>query len=216
MADLSLDGYRKEWPRIGAVLGMAVVGATALGGDRLGRRRQLAALNFAALLVHQFEEYVEPGWFPGQLNKGMFRSESPRNYPLNANTAMVINTVIAYPAYIAPIAFPRPKALGLGPVLFGMSQAVAHGILFPVRAGDRYSPGFLTAAMLHVPIGVAYIRALRREDGGTSRRDLAAGLGLALMLAAVAVIGPNSLGRDRASRHAFTRKQMGRYEGPEG
>jgi hypothetical protein len=38
-----------------------------------------------------YEEYVYPGYFPGQFNRGVFNSDSPRNYPLNAQTAMVIN-----------------------------------------------------------------------------------------------------------------------------
>jgi len=39
---------------------------------------------------------VYPGYFPGQFNRGLCNSDSPRNYPLNARTAMVINTCLAY------------------------------------------------------------------------------------------------------------------------
>src|SRR5919199_3512660 len=77
-----IETYRKQWPRVGAVLGMAVAGTTALAVGKRGKPRTLAALNYGALLVHQYEEYVDPGWFPGQFNKGLFKSQSPRNYPL--------------------------------------------------------------------------------------------------------------------------------------
>ncbi|MFF9432049.1 hypothetical protein [Streptomyces sp. NPDC014746] len=37
----------------------------------------LSALNWGALLVHQYEEYEDPGYFPGQFNKGLFKSAEP-------------------------------------------------------------------------------------------------------------------------------------------
>ena len=190
---------------------MAIVGATALSRDRLTRPQAISALNFAALLAHQFEEYVEPGWFPGQFNKGLFKSDSPRNYPLNTNTATVINVAIGYPFYLAPIVFPRRKWLGIAPVLFGMSQAVAHGVIFPRIAGDRYSPGFLSSLLLHVPLGIAFIRAAR-DDGGISREDWIKGSILGVAFAASGIGGPNLILRDENSPYSFTKKQMGHYE----
>ena len=136
-------------------------------------------MNLGAVMVHQYEEYVDPGWFPGQFNRGLFRSDSPRNYPLNTNTALCVNTAFAYPFYVAPVLFPKNKWLGLAPVLFGISQAFTHGVVFPLRAGDRYSPGFLASILLHVPIGITYIRALRAA-GPISGGDWAKGVAYTL------------------------------------
>src|SRR3954469_14135553 len=171
----SLEAYRHQWPRMGGVLAMALGGATALAAPKLSMLQRISALNFIALLVHQYEEYVDPGYFPGQFNRGLFKSDSPRSYPLNTNTAMCINTAIAYPFYILPVLFPTRKWLGIAPVLFGMSQAIGHGIIFPRIAGARYSPGFLASILLHVPLGIAYFKALRAE-GPISKKDLALGL----------------------------------------
>ena len=33
-------------------------------------------------MVHHFEEYGFPGYFPGMLNAGIFQSEEPERYPL--------------------------------------------------------------------------------------------------------------------------------------
>jgi hypothetical protein len=66
---------------------------------------------------------------------------------------MCINTAIAYPVYALAVVFPKVKWLGIGPVLFGMSQAVAHGVVIPVISRSKYSPGFLASIFLHVPIG---------------------------------------------------------------
>jgi hypothetical protein len=99
-----LAKYRRAWPRIGGALAVGVGGAVALTSRRTSRPRAIAALNFAALLVHQFEEYVHPGYFPGHFNGGVFRSARPDRYPLNANQALLTNTLIGYSFYLLPIA----------------------------------------------------------------------------------------------------------------
>ena len=96
---------------------MIVGGATAMAARRLTKPQILSAANLIALMTHQYEEYVYPGYFPGQFNRGLFNSDSPRNYPLNPQTAMVINTCLAYPFYVAPVLFPKKSWLGLAPVL---------------------------------------------------------------------------------------------------
>jgi len=205
---LTLANYRKQWPRIGAVLAMALGGTAALSSRKLTKLQLLSLANFIALLVHQYEEYQDPGWFPGQFNGGLFKSDTPQNYPLNTHSAMCINTVVGYPFYIAPILAPKVKWLGLGPVLFGMGQAVGHGIIFPRMAGDKYSPGFLASILLHVPIGITYIRVLR-EGGQLTGSDWRKGVAYQVAIAALGVAAPNALLRDRHSPYAFTDAQVG-------
>ncbi|HUA44748.1 MAG TPA: HXXEE domain-containing protein, partial [Solirubrobacteraceae bacterium] len=70
-----------------------------------------------------------------------------------------------------PLAFPKKRWLGIAPVLFGFGQAVGHGLIFNRLAKDRYSPGFLASLLLHVPIGIQYLRALR-DEGPIESADL--------------------------------------------
>jgi Protein of unknown function with HXXEE motif len=216
---LSLDEYRKQWPRIGAVLGMAIGGATALAAPKMRKTQVLSATNLLALLVHQYEEYQDPGYGPGQMNSVMshlapiMRSENPRNYPLNTHSAMCINTAIAYPVYVAPILFPKNKTLGMMPAFFGMSQAALHGILPKAVLGDWYGPGFLSSALLHVPIGTAYLIALNAQSPLT-RSDYVRGIAAAAVFFALGLGMPNVLMRDKNSPYAFTEEQMGPYDAP--
>lgn len=205
-----LAKYRTHWPRIGAVIAMLIGGATAMSARRLTKPQILSAANLMALMAHQYEEYVHPGYFPGQFNRGLFDSDSPRNYPLNPQTAMVINTCLAYPFYVAPVLFPKKKWLGLAPVLVGFSQIVLHGIVIPRKAGATYGPGVLTALLLHLPIGIGYIKALGQERS-ISRADWTKGLAGAVGSAVFGVAAPNMVMRDPNSPYAFTAKQMGPY-----
>lgn len=211
MSRISFDGYRTQWPRVGGVLAMALGGATTLMAKRLSKPQLLSTLNLGALFVHQYEEYEDPGWFPGQFNHGVLKSDQPRNYPLNKTTALCVNVPFAYTFYVAPILFPKVKWLGLAPAYFGIMQAVGHGVIFPRVAGDKYSPGFLASLFLHVPIGVGYIRALKAQEGLTSG-DYAKGALYTVAFAAVAVAGPNIVGKNKSSPHAFTKEQMGHHD----
>jgi hypothetical protein len=208
-----LDAYRREWPRVAAVQAMVLGGASLLVGRKhQTNQRALAVMNAMTMCAHQYEEYVDPGYFPGMVNVGIFKSKQPRNYPFNPNSAMCANVFFRW-LYVPPMLFPKVKWLGLAPALLGIFQAIAHTTVMPMLARARYpySPGTLTAALLHVPIGITYIRALQAQ-GGIERSDWvksAAVLG-AFMIFGVAV--PNVALRDKNSPYEFTDRQMGRYK----
>ena len=178
--------------------------------NKLSRVQMISALNVGALLVHQYEENEDPGYFPGQFNRGLFKRAVPDHYPLNTHTATCINTAIAYTFYILPVLFPAKKWLGIAPVLFGMSQALGHGIIFPRIAGAWYSHGLLASILLHVPLGIVYFKSLATE-GPISKKDLGLGIAYQAVFAAIGVAGPNLVGRDRNSRNAFRPDQVGPY-----
>jgi len=121
MARFSFDGYRRQWPRAGGVLAMAVGGATALAAGRVSKPRALSAANFGALL------------------------------------------------------------------------------------------GFLASALLHVPIGITYIRAVH-ADRPLARAEWAAAIACTVISAAAGVAGPNLLMHDKNSPYAFTAAQMGHHD----
>ena len=205
-----LDRYRENWPRVGALVAMGGAGALALSHGRLSKRQELSALNLLALTVHQYEEYEDPGYFPGQFNGGLFHSDQPDRYPLNTNTALIVNVPLAYTFYVLPIVFPKRRWLGLAPVLFGFAQAVGHGLIFSRLAKARYSPGFLASFFLHVPIGIQYMRALH-EDAPIERSDMARAVPYMIAFAASSIAAPNVLLSDKNSPYRFTAKQVGRY-----
>jgi hypothetical protein len=206
-----VDTYRKNWPRLGAVLAMAIGGATTLGSKKLSTVQVLSAMNFVALLVHQYEEYQDPGYFPGQFNRGIFHSDQPRNYPLTAHAAMCINTAVGYPYYLAPVLFPKVKWVGLSPVVFGFSQAFGHGVVFPRIARAKYSPGFLASILLHVPIGIAYIKALKTQ-GPIERGTWIKTAALSFAVAFFGILLPELVTRDKNSPYHFSAQQMGSYD----
>jgi hypothetical protein len=205
-----LDRYRTNWPRVGAAVAMGAAGTLAVTHRRLSRSQLLSALNMLARLVHQYEEYEDPGYFPGQFNGGVFHSDEPDRCPLNTNTALIVNVPLAYTFYALPVAFPKKRWLGLAPVLFGFGQAVGHGLIFNRLPKDRYSPGFLASLLLHVPIGIQYLRAMR-DEAPVRPVDWKRAVPYTIAFAASSIAAPNVLLRDKNSRYRFTAKQIGRH-----
>ena len=121
---------------------------------------------------------------------------------------MIVNVPLAYTFYALPVVFPKERVLGIAPVMFGFLQAVGHGTIFPRLAGDHYSPGFLASALLHVPIGITYLRALHAEKP-LKRSELAKAAVYNVAFAATSIAGPNVLLKDKDSPYRFTTKQMG-------
>lgn len=209
------DFYRTEWPRLGAVTAMALGGTSVLVASRTKpdlNVRALSVMNSVAMSAHQFEEYVEPGYFPGMANRTMFKSDQPRNYPLNAQGLMCAN--VGFSAlYVLPILFPKVKWLVLPAAGLGILQAVGHGVLMPRMAHTHYSPGFLTSFFLHIPIGVATIRAIHAR-GPITPGDVTKSAGALATFFLVGVLAPNYLAADKNSPYVLPDKQMGRFDVP--
>ena len=205
-----MDMYRKHWQDIGGVLAMVITGALALFGRRLSRPHLFSTLNLMAMLVHQFEEYGFPGFFPGQFNGALFKSKKPDRYPMNAHTAMVVNVGSFDGLYLLPVLFPKQTWLGLAPVLLGLSQAFGHWLVFPRRLRERWMPGGLSALFLFVPFGIAYLRALQEEQPPTRSDWIKAILVLPLFMV-VGVVVPHLVLQDEESPYRFTQRQVGSY-----
>ena len=172
-----LRKYTENWPRVGAVVAMALGGSSVLAASR--KRpidlRALAIMNSMTMAAHQVEEYVEPGYFPGQVNAGMFKSDQPLNYPFNARSAALAN--MSFTAlYAAPVIFPNRKWLGLAASIFGLGQVFAHWVGMPIYLRTRYAPGAWSAIFLQAPIGTAYTRSAKAE-GPITREECAETLG---------------------------------------
>jgi hypothetical protein len=204
--------YTENWPRVGAVVAMALGGGTVLVTSRKNQigLRTLAIMNSMTMAAHQVEEYVDPGYFPGQVNAGMFKSKQPLNYPFNAKSAALAN--MSFTAlYAAPVIFAKHKWLGLAASIFGLGQVFAHWVGMPIYLQTRYAPGAWSAIFLQAPIGTAYIRAAK-ADGPITRSEWRKAAVVGGVFIVFGVGAPNIMGRDKSSTYPFTAKQMGPYK----
>lgn len=114
-------------------------------------------ISFIGLLLHQFEEYVFPGHFPRMMNTVMFGSKTPDRYPLNPNTAFIINVLMGWGLYILAIIFAEHAMwLALATIMVSAGNVIAHGLLFNIKGKRFYNPGMATALGIFLPIVIIF------------------------------------------------------------
>ncbi|WP_318628471.1 HXXEE domain-containing protein [Paenibacillus polymyxa] len=205
-----MNYLRKYWQDAGAIIGVVVCVVLLMNQAILSDITGMLWLSFVAILFHQFEEYRWPGYFAGLFNHVMFKSEAPDHYPLNTQSAMIINVAIAYVFYLLPVWFPQVIWLGLAPVFMGFFQVVWHGIVVNIKAKTLYNPGLFTALLLHVPVGIWYIHAIVQRDIPTAI-DWIAGTIYFVFAVYIFIIKGNIWLKKSDSPYSFSKQQLGSY-----
>lgn len=157
--------FRQRWYQIG--LGVAIVLLLSLPfwHDRMSGFRLLLTISFVTLLVHQAEEYEFPGYFPRMVNTVLFESHTPDRYPLNANTAWIINVGLGWVLYILAIVFAEHAVwLAIATIVVSLGNVFAHSLLFNLKGRTLYNPGLLTALLLFLPVSIVFFVYLARHD----------------------------------------------------
>jgi hypothetical protein len=203
---------RRHWYSLGLIPAALTVVWLALSWHHIPWTQKLLAMNFVAVLLHQFEEYGWPGGEPAIMNIVLRRSDEPTRYPLNQNAAMVTNLLAAYGFYLLPVFLPNVIWLGLAPVLSGFGQFIVHGIQTPRKLGSFYNPGLAAVLLLHFPIGGFYIYYVHANDL-VSRWDWAIAIAymIAFMFFGVAK-ATYSWMADRNSPYPFAEEEMRRFD----
>lgn len=148
---------RRHWYEIGGIVAIGAVVYLAISWNQMETLARLQLISFIAILIHQFEEYGFPGGEPAIMNIALQNSDLPDRYPLNQNSAMITNVLVAYTVYLLPVFLPNVIWLGLAPILLGMAQFIVHGIWTNLKLRSIYNPGLGAVIFLHIPLGIYYI-----------------------------------------------------------
>jgi Protein of unknown function with HXXEE motif len=114
-------------------------------------------LSLITLFLHQFEEYRSPGYFPGMMNSVMFSSRQPDRYPLNTQTAFIVNVIVGWLFYFLAAVFNEKGVwLGIATLVVSTGNVLAHTFLFNIKGKSVYNPGMLTALVFFLPLSVSF------------------------------------------------------------
>lgn len=209
-----MNFLRRHWYNVGGVAAIVAMLFMALSWHRLDVLQILLLANFIALLIHQFEEYGWPGGEPAIMNLVIRCSATPDRYPLNQNSAMVINVIAAYGFYLVPVFFPHAIWLGIAPTLFGFGQLIIHGIVTNKKMRSLYNPGLAAVVLLHIPIGAYYIYVIQSQHL-VSTWDWAIGVVYLVLFQYVAFVKMTySWLADKNSPYVFPPVEMRRFDVP--
>jgi hypothetical protein len=175
-----MNTLRFHWFDIG--LGFALLTGIFLAFVPLNPLAFLLWLSLISLFLHQAEEYRYPGFFPSMMNSVMFGSQQPDHYPLNTNTALIINVLVGWLTYfLAAIFAEKAVWLGIATLLISAGNFIAHTFLFNIKGKTRYNPGMLTALLLFLPIAVIFFGLIIHE-GLATPLDWTIGIPLGIVL----------------------------------
>ena len=181
-----MNFMRLHWFDVGLVFAL-ITGAFVLL-NKLNPISLLLWLSLISLFLHQFEEYRYPGYFPGMMNTVMFSSKQPDRYPLNTNTAFIINVFIGWLSYLLAAFFgERALWLGIATILVSVGNFIAHTFLFNIKGKTFYNPGMFTAIVLFVPIA-AYFGFLLVQSNLATSADWIAGILLGVALNVIGIL----------------------------
>jgi hypothetical protein len=206
-----MDFFRSNWYYIGGIIFVALAYFIGLFGGDISPIQRILILSFMALLVHQFEEYGVPGGFPAIYNIVLSgEEEAADRYPLNRNSAFIINIFLAYPLYILAIIFPELIWYGIATMLFGIAQIIVHGIVVNAKMKSFYNPGLGAVVFLHIPIGLYYFWYITVNELVQPWHWIV-GLICLPIFAFLAIALPSKLLQNKESPYSFSEPEMKRF-----
>ena len=199
-----MNFMRLHWFDVGLVFAL-ITGAFVLL-NKLNPISLLLWLSLISLFLHQFEEYRYPGYFPGMMNTVMFSSKQPDRYPLNTNTAFIINVFIGWLSYLLAAFFgERALWLGIATILVSVGNFIAHTFLFNIKGKTFYNPGMFTAIVLFVPIA-AYFGFLLVQSNLATSADWIAGILLGVALNVIGILKLIDWLKDENTEYIFPKR----------
>lgn len=202
-----MNVLRSHWYDIG--IGIAAVIGVALFALKSHGLSLILWISLISLLLHQFEEYRYPGTFPGMINTVMFASIQPDRYPLNTNTALIVNVFVGWSAYLLAAIFGGMAVwMGIAAILLSVGNIVAHTFLFNMRGKTRYNPGMFTAVVLFFPLS-GYFFYYLIADRLSSPVDWVVGIALGVALNYFGVWKMIDLMKNRDTAYVFPQRNLG-------
>ena len=143
---------RNHWYDLGAFFAFVVLLFMYNTHNDLSNFHLLMWLSLVSLFFHQLEEYRIVGTFPGMINKVVFKSEKPDRYPLNTNTAFLINVMEGWLLYfLAAVFAEKAMWLCIATLMISFGNIIAHTFLFNIKGKTFYNAGLVTCWLLFAP-----------------------------------------------------------------
>lgn len=163
-------------------------------------------ITLISLFLHQFEEYRCPGYFPGMMNAVLFSSKQPDRYPLNTNTAFIVNVFTGWLFYFLAAVFAEKALwLGIATILVSVGNFIAHTFLFNIKGKTRYNPGMLTAIIFFAPIA-GYFGYLLIQGNLVTLTDWIVGIILGIALNGIGILKLIDWLKDENTKYIFPKR----------
>jgi Protein of unknown function with HXXEE motif len=201
-----MNFMRLHWFDVGLVLAFIVGGFLVV--NKTNPISLLLWISLITLFLHQFEEYRYPGYFPGMMNVVMFSSKKPDRYPLNTNTAMIVNIIVGWLTYFLAAVFGEKALwLGIATMLVSVGNFIVHTFVFNIKGKTWYNPGMFTAIVLFAPLAGYFFYSLIHGNFA-SLTDWIIGILLGIALNYFGVLKLIDLLKDENTKYIFPKRSL--------
>ena len=203
-----MNTFRKHWFDLAGFFAIVLLFFVFKNYNSLTDYELLMWLSLASLFFHQLEEYRIAGTFPGMMNHVMFHSEMPDRYPLNTNTALIVNVVVGWLFYFLA-AFFGEKAiwLGMATILVSLGNFIAHTFLFNIKGKTFYNAGMITSWIFFAPCVYFFFKIIYAGNLVTNT-DYLIGIPLGIVLNVVGVLKMIDWLKDKNTKYIFEQRNL--------
>jgi hypothetical protein len=143
----------KYWPILGSVISLSIIVWLFATLPQLKNPKTLFLINFALLLLHQFEEYTLPGGFKKFFNEEIRPKTNFISCNLTDSGIFIVNICLAWTAYLVAIIISDEILwFGIAIITISLINGIAHSLMFLKLR--KYNPGFITGLFLFIPFGI--------------------------------------------------------------
>lgn len=199
---------RKHWYDLGGVFAIAVLAYIFIYHHTFTNYQLLMWYSLISLFLHQLEEYRIVGTFPGMINSVMYHSENPDRYPLNTNTAFIINVCIGWTIYFFAALFAEKAVwLGMATILVSLGNTIAHVFIFNIKGKSGYNAGMFTSCLFFLPCIYFFFSIIYTQHLVTPK-DYAIGIPLGIIINAVGVLKVIDWMKDENTSYIFDNRNL--------
>ena len=204
----SMPFLRNHWYDLGGIFALIVLIYVGAFNSAMGHYQLLMWLSLVSLFFHQLEEYRIAGTFPGMVNRVMFHSTEPDRFPLNTNTAFMVNVVVGWATYLAAALLGEQAVwLGLATILVSMGNIIAHTLVFNIKGKTLYNAGLATSWLFFAPCVYCFFKITRAEDLITIN-DWLIGIPLGIALNVVGILKLIEWLADKDTPYIFPKRNL--------
>lgn len=170
-----------RWPLVAAAAAGPVTAMVALRPETfVAEGAWVRWLPLPALLLHQTEEWVWPGGFLPWFNREVIGAGEDE-FPITRRDGLLINAGLGWGVALAAATTGANRpGIAAAQLTMNIGNAALH--LGELARSRSYNPGSLSAATMFLPLGVAGLRRLWRDQG--RRREVALGAAAGALSAA--------------------------------
>ena len=199
---------RKHWYDIGGVLSVVVLAFVFINVKSLTDYELLMYLSLVSLFFHQLEEYRIAGTFPGMVNRVMFKSDMPDRYPLNTNTALIVNVVVGWLFYFLAAYFSEKAIwLGIAVIMVSLGNFIVHTFVFNIKGKTFYNAGMITSWLFFAPCVYFFFHIIYSENL-ISTTDYLIGVPIGIALNVIGILKLIDWLKDKNTKFIFQQRNL--------